>query len=432
MTSPRRFEGDLPALLADLYLVGTPDYRDDLVRQTARVRQRPAWTFPERWLPVELVTSRVSMTRLPWRQIGVLAIIAALVAAMLATLIGSRQRLPEPFGPAGNGLLVYSDAGDIYARNAPGAPGRLLIGGPEKELIVSFARRGNTLLFAREATDKSLSFWVAQPDGTGIRQLDGTYKDVSGVDWSPSGDAIAVTATQDGGDVLSIIPSDGSTATQIPLLMTAMEVGWRPPDGSQISFRGKDTSGWGLFLIQRDGSGLRRLDLVTERMSETEYDVRDHRWSDDGRQVMFDSLHDVAAGNHSGLRIHVAEIDPNGSVVSDTRYDFEGTADDELNARWLPSGDQIVYQRRLGNEGLGITDSLQIVTLEHGARPDDLGITSTSGQGVGYEVSPDGAQLISILWGEKLTYLTDLATRTSTVASFRSDEGGVWQRTALP
>ena len=46
MTSPRRFEQDLPALLAGLYLAGTPDYRDDIVQQTARVRQRPAWTFP--------------------------------------------------------------------------------------------------------------------------------------------------------------------------------------------------------------------------------------------------------------------------------------------------------------------------------------------------------------------------------------------------
>ena len=38
MTSPRRFERDLPAILGDLYLAGTPDYRDDLVRQTARVQ----------------------------------------------------------------------------------------------------------------------------------------------------------------------------------------------------------------------------------------------------------------------------------------------------------------------------------------------------------------------------------------------------------
>jgi hypothetical protein len=51
MNSPQRIEQDLPALLADLYLAGTPDYRDDIVRETARVRQRPPWTFPERWLP---------------------------------------------------------------------------------------------------------------------------------------------------------------------------------------------------------------------------------------------------------------------------------------------------------------------------------------------------------------------------------------------
>ena len=89
MTSPRRFEQDLPALLADLYLAGTPDYRDDLVQHVARVRQRPAWTFPERWLPVELVTSRVGTTRMPWRQIGVLALLAALMASRI-----NRRSLP--------------------------------------------------------------------------------------------------------------------------------------------------------------------------------------------------------------------------------------------------------------------------------------------------------------------------------------------------
>ena len=68
MTSPRRFEQDLPALLADLYLAGTPDYRDDLVQQIAPRRQRPAWTFPERWLPMDIATPRSSGRRLPWRR----------------------------------------------------------------------------------------------------------------------------------------------------------------------------------------------------------------------------------------------------------------------------------------------------------------------------------------------------------------------------
>jgi len=101
MTSPRRFEQDVPALLADLYLAGTPDYRDDLVRQVRAVRQRPAWTFPGRWLPMEITTARVPMTRLPMRQLGLLALIAILVAALFAAYIGSRQpKLPPPFGVA--------------------------------------------------------------------------------------------------------------------------------------------------------------------------------------------------------------------------------------------------------------------------------------------------------------------------------------------
>ena len=33
-----------------------PDYRDDLIRRTARTRQRPAWTFIERWLPMSVIT----------------------------------------------------------------------------------------------------------------------------------------------------------------------------------------------------------------------------------------------------------------------------------------------------------------------------------------------------------------------------------------
>ncbi len=39
---------------------GRPDYRDDLFRRTARTRQRPAWTFIERWLPMTFITARHS------------------------------------------------------------------------------------------------------------------------------------------------------------------------------------------------------------------------------------------------------------------------------------------------------------------------------------------------------------------------------------
>jgi dipeptidyl aminopeptidase/acylaminoacyl peptidase len=381
---------------------------------------------------VELASARVPMARLPWRQLAVLAILAALLATMVAVYVGS-QRQPQPFGPAANGLVVYSHSGDIFVRDAVDRPQRLLIGGPDTELIVGFSRQGDRFLFARQADDEApMTLGISRPDGTGVQMLAGEYRLISGIDWSPAGDAIAVTHSVKGKDTLSIVPSDGSPATDFDLDVTATEVAWRPPDGTQLSFRGKDGRDWGLYLIARDGSGLQRLPIASDKLFETEYDVRNHRWSGDGRRVLYDQIHDVQAGNHSGLRVHLAEISPDGTLVSDTRYEFEDWADDELNASFLRGTDRIVYQRRRGNEEVGITDTLKIVPLVDGAEPIDLGIESTAGQGVGYEISPDGTQLISILWGEKQTYVTDLETYETTVAPFVSDEGATWQRVAIP
>ena len=46
MSSDRRFEQELPGLLDDLYMGLMPAYRDHVLQQTARTRQRPAWSFP--------------------------------------------------------------------------------------------------------------------------------------------------------------------------------------------------------------------------------------------------------------------------------------------------------------------------------------------------------------------------------------------------
>ena len=89
MTSPRRFEMDLPARLSDLYMGGTPDYRDDLVRLTARTRQRHAWTFPERWLPMDIAARSIPKPSIAWRTIAVLVVIGTLVALAVGAIVGS-------------------------------------------------------------------------------------------------------------------------------------------------------------------------------------------------------------------------------------------------------------------------------------------------------------------------------------------------------
>ena len=51
MTPIDGLERQLTTGLTDLAGTSAPDYRDDILRQVARTRQRPTWTFPERWTP---------------------------------------------------------------------------------------------------------------------------------------------------------------------------------------------------------------------------------------------------------------------------------------------------------------------------------------------------------------------------------------------
>ena len=57
MTTGSRFDRQLPAILEDLYLGPSPDYRDEVLAAATRSRQRPAWAFPGRWLPMADIAS---------------------------------------------------------------------------------------------------------------------------------------------------------------------------------------------------------------------------------------------------------------------------------------------------------------------------------------------------------------------------------------
>ena len=91
---------------------------DAVLAQTATTRRRPAWVFPERWLPMQLTIPRPYIPRTAW----ILVVVALAVALAFAAIIvvGSRHRVPAPFGFAGNGLVAFDGGGQIYAQNADG------------------------------------------------------------------------------------------------------------------------------------------------------------------------------------------------------------------------------------------------------------------------------------------------------------------------
>ncbi|HEX7346653.1 MAG TPA: hypothetical protein VF253_07660, partial [Candidatus Limnocylindrales bacterium] len=65
MDRSARIERTLPVLFDQLAEARTPDYLEAAIERASSRPQRAAWTFPERWLPVELVTTRVPSTRVP-------------------------------------------------------------------------------------------------------------------------------------------------------------------------------------------------------------------------------------------------------------------------------------------------------------------------------------------------------------------------------
>ena len=85
MNRPDNLERDLTAWLADTATPRVPDFSDDILWLTARTRQRPRWSFAQRWLPAGLLAfGRRTLRPVPWRTLGLLAALALLIAAAVA------------------------------------------------------------------------------------------------------------------------------------------------------------------------------------------------------------------------------------------------------------------------------------------------------------------------------------------------------------
>ena len=124
-TQPRSFSADrLNAALDEVGGPARPDYLTDIVAQAGRTRQRPAWTFLERWLPMDIAVRRQGVPR----AVLVFAVLALLITLLVATVafIGGRPSQP-PLAAATNGLLAFASGGDIVVVEPDGSGRRTLI-----------------------------------------------------------------------------------------------------------------------------------------------------------------------------------------------------------------------------------------------------------------------------------------------------------------
>jgi hypothetical protein len=428
MTSPRRFEQDVPALLADLYLAGTPDYRDDLVRQVARVRQRPAWTFFERWLPMDLVTERVPTPRVPWRALGVLTLIALLIAATLAAYIGSQPRLPAPFGLAANGSIAYASGGDILVRDDAASPARILIGGATDDHDPWYAPDGMRLLFVR-TIDLQDFLMIASTDGSRSRPLVAEPLRGAFIAMAPDSRAMAIVNEVKGQPTLSLVSLLDGTSQVIdtgPILPS--DLAWQPPDGAKLLIRGRKADmTTDFFTVNADGTGFRGLGLPGNVNFGPDWDNSGPAWSLDGQSIYYNVVEKLDPPANGQFRVHEVNADGTGD------HALPGPVDPLVQEAWpvlSPDGQSVLVHRwTWGEEGFGW---LAVMPADGSAPAHMIGPKIAGGDKTGLIkiYSPDGSRVLVRAENTKQVFSIDPVTGAHEELDWSATNLPDWQRRA--
>lgn len=330
MTTDRRLERDLPSILGDIAMGPYPDYIDDVLAGTARRRQRPRWTFPERWLPMAVVTRRPVLTpALPWRTLGVMALVAILVAAAFAAYIGAQGRLPAPFGPAQNGLIAFESGGDIFTVDPVTGAAVAIVTGPEVDVGPRYSRDGTHIVFERKREGGRSELYVARSDGSELRSITPEpillQPSLLGEPWehyqfSPDGQSVLITTANGPTGGLSIASLDGNSVRPIKVGMAVYEPSFRPPNGAEVLFIGDGPPGTahGLYAVD-----LVRGDVRTIIDPSSIYDIAGATWSPDGSQIAYWRWGGPGDGITAHTRVAAADgtndralIEPPGTVWS--------------------------------------------------------------------------------------------------------------------
>jgi hypothetical protein len=164
------FDRILPELFAELADARTPAYLEAAIERASSRPQRPAWTYPGRWLPGPTATDTHPTARGPWALLAVLALIGVLIALATAAYVGSRPAptvTVPPLGPAGNGAIALGKDGDIFVADRPGGDLLPLVAGPEDDRSPMFSPDGTRLAFIRDTHPGSF-LMVADADGTNV------------------------------------------------------------------------------------------------------------------------------------------------------------------------------------------------------------------------------------------------------------------------
>jgi Tol biopolymer transport system component len=270
MTSQNISGGDFDRLMsqwmeADAQVRPPEQLLEAVLDRTRKARRIPRWLVPERLIPVQLTMRFQAIPRLA----PILLIIGLLIlAAALALVVGSANRVPPPFGPASNGLLAFDTNAAILVANADGTSSRPLVANVRNAASATWSPDGTRIAFWGDGSPDSL--YVVDADGSNVRNLseDLWITTTNPPAWSPDSRSI-VFASESGPDRvderLYLVQGTGGSPALIggsdwPFGLRPLVASWSP-DGGWIAFTGLEAGSdlFGLWLVRPNGEDLHKL-----------------------------------------------------------------------------------------------------------------------------------------------------------------------------
>ena len=422
-----RLPAELPDLLHEIAAPRLPDYTDEALAVTAGIRQRPRWTFPERYLPMIITRQRLMLPTVPWRPILVVLAILALITAAL--FVAGQRRVPPPFGPARNGAVVYDRDGDIYIRDTLDGAERLLVGGAGNDIAPGFTRDGRRLTFLRLTGSEesgSIDVIAVNSDGSNLTTIATGLIAPNWGDLSPDDSTFVFHAVDPsllnvGNDdrrsrlwVLDLNHPTAPKQIELPLAWETVP-SFRGPDGREIVFRGARSEygveKTGVFSVHLDGTGLTPLTPTDGKGTD---DYQQPLLSPDGRYLTYTSW-------APGLQLHLRDL----TTGDDRILTLPGL--DEGYATFSPDGSRIVFIRYTGGAGQAF-----VLPIAPGSKPIAAGpaYRLVEGEYISTSFSPDGKWVIVSNPATKETRLVDAATGGMGEVISGPPSGFSWQRLA--
>ena len=349
---------------------GSPEAVERALAATRRTTQRPGWTIPERWPPMQLAMRPMGVPR-PMLYLVAAALLAVALAGVML-FVGSRPPAPPPFGPARNGSILTGAGTELWLAGADGTNPRKLAIGLGVAVSPVFSPDGTRFAFLTRALGgAAYSVYVANADGSGARSVTGDMSVNSpswgGVTWSPDGTTLMLESRDGLVSRIYVVRADGTGLHPITDAMADRRTPAYSPDGSLILYQLTLRAG-GTFLAvsNPDGTGERRI-LPSERVDAS---FRGASWTRDHRIVYFR----WGGGTHE---IGIVDLDGHERLLSKP---FE----DSVNPVLSPDDRKVIFGLARGSAIVDIEDPTHRVEI-----PAGLGECGTT-------YSPDGTALLGL------------------------------------